>query len=97
MKIFAVVIISCFTLHAICQIPASGGKLRPAQANIDVKHYRINIDLDVDRRFIKGNTTVSFNIFQPTNVLEFDLVDSFNITKVLLNSKTQSFDLKIIL
>ncbi len=94
MRLASIFLALFFTLKIFGQIPASGGKIRPAQANIDVKHYKISIDLDVDKRTIKGSTVITFDVLQPANTLEFDLVDSFKITAVALNGKAQAYDFK---
>ncbi|MEO7802575.1 MAG: M1 family metallopeptidase [Ginsengibacter sp.] len=94
MKSSCTLLFCLLSVMAIAQIPSSGGKIKPAQANIDVKHYKISVDLDVDNHTIKGNTVIKFNVLKPTNVLEFDLVDSFHISALTVNGKKQPYDFK---
>ena len=37
----------------------SGGKLQPLQANMDIRHYTISLDVDLAKRSISGFTEVS--------------------------------------
>lgn len=38
---------------------SSGGKLKPLQAIIDIRHYDITLDVDIANRSIQGNTVVT--------------------------------------
>jgi hypothetical protein len=40
----------------------SGGKLQPLQANMDIRHYTISLDVDIAKRSISGFTEVSLKI-----------------------------------
>ena len=42
----------------------SGGKLNPLQAIMDIKHYSIELDVDIAKQSIAGFTEVSLNISQ---------------------------------
>ena len=69
----------------------SGGKLRPEQAIMDVRHYTIALNVDFEKHTIDGFTTIDVIMAQPTHVLLFDLLDSLNVSQVLVNNKTQPF------
>lgn len=79
-------------LHA--QELTSGGKLKPEQAIMDVRHYTIALNLDFKQRTIDGAATIDVIMAQPTHVLLFDLLDSLNISQVLVNNKKQPFEYK---
>ena len=87
-------LLSIFFLNGLCAQSTftSGGKLRPEQALMDVRHYTIALDVDVEQHIISGYTIIDINILQPTNVLLFDLLDSFNIKRITVNNKNQKFD-----
>ena len=72
----------------------SGGKLKPEQAIMDVRHYTIALNLDFKQRTIDGSATIDVIMAQPTHVLLFDLLDSLNISQVLVNNKKQPFEYK---
>lgn len=69
----------------------SGGKIKPEQAIMDIRHYTIALDVDISKKFISGYTVIDFNLSQPTNILLFDLLDSFNVQNVFVNGKKFPF------
>jgi len=72
----------------------SGGKLKPEQAIMDVRHYTIALDIDFNQKSIDGYTTIDVIMAQPTHVLLFDLLDSLNVSQVLVNNKKAPFEYK---
>ncbi len=72
----------------------NGGKLKPEQAIMDVRHYTIALNVDIANKSIDGYTTVDVIMAQPTHVILLDLLDSFKVSKVLVNNKPQNFDYK---
>ena len=72
----------------------NGGKIKPEQAIMDIRHYTIALNVDFKQKSIDGYTTIDFIMAQPTHVLIFDLLDSFKVAKVLVNNKPQPFDYK---
>jgi len=81
-------------VSAIAQTLPSGGKLKPEQAIMDVQHYTIALNIDFDKKAIDGYTTIDVIMAKPTSVLLFDLMDSLNVHKVLVNGKDEPFDHK---
>ena len=73
------------------QTLTSGGKLKPEQAIMDVRHYTIALELNIPEKSINGYTTIDINMLKPTRVLLFDLLDSFIISKIEVNGKKQAF------
>ena len=69
----------------------SGGKLHPLQAIMDIRHYTIVLDVDVDTKSIKGSAEVSLNLSKKTDTLLLDLIHLFTVTKVKLNNKAVTF------
>ncbi|HEV9036172.1 MAG TPA: M1 family metallopeptidase [Puia sp.] len=86
----------CFSLFFACvafgQRPTYGGKLKPEQANMDVKHYTIDLALDIPNHSVAGYAIVRADLKQPATGLLLDLMDSFRVSKVLVNGKTATFD-----
>lgn len=72
----------------------SGGKLKPEQAIMDIRHYTIALDVNFEQRSIDGCTTIDVIMAQPTHVLLFDLLDSLDVKQVLVNNKKEPFDHK---
>jgi aminopeptidase N len=92
-KIFTLSLL-LFAVKSYGQNVTSGGKLRPEQAIMDVRHYTIALDVDFDKRAINGYTTVDVIMSQPTHVLLLDLLDSLNVSQVLVNNKKEPFKYK---
>jgi aminopeptidase N len=72
----------------------SGGKLKPEQAIMDIRHYTISLNVDVAHKSIDGFTVIDFILSDPTNVLLFNLIDSFRVKQVLINGRKQAFQYK---
>jgi len=71
---------------------SSGGKLKPLQAIMDIRHYDINLDVDIEQRTIQGNTTVTLNLSKQTDTILLDLVHLLKVSKVLVNKKAVRFE-----
>ncbi len=76
---------------ALAQRPEYGGKLKPEQANMDVRHYTIDLALDIPGRSLAGYTIIRCNLLQPATALLFDFMDSFRVEKVTVNDKVAAF------
>ena len=72
----------------------SGGKLNPLQAIMDIKHYSIELDVDIAKQSIAGFTEVSLNISQKTDTLLLDLIHLYKVTKIEVNGKNSLFSQK---
>ena len=81
-----------YHLHA--QVLTSGGKLKPEQAIMDVRHYTIALNVDFNQHSIEGYTIIDVIMAQPTKVLLFDLLDSLGVSQVLVNNKKEPFEYK---
>ncbi|ASU34810.1 M1 family metallopeptidase [Mucilaginibacter xinganensis] len=92
-KLFTIVFL-LLTSKNFAQELTSGGKLKPEQAIMDVRHYTIALNVDFKQRTIDCSTTIDVIMAQPTRVLLFDLLDSLNISQVLVNNKKQPFEYK---
>lgn len=69
----------------------SGGKLKPEQAIMDIRHYTIALDVDPQKQFIKGYTEIDLILSQATEVLLFDFWHGLTVTKVEVNGKQKTF------
>jgi aminopeptidase N len=73
------------------QAPAYGGKLKPEQANMDIRHYTIDLALDIPERRVSGYAVVDMRLKEPASVLLLDLMDSFAVAAVTVNGKAAGF------
>ena len=74
------------------QRPEYGGKLKPEQANMDIRHYAIDLNLDIPGRRIEGSTVIKALLKEPSSALLFDLMDSFRVTKVWVNDRPATWE-----
>ena len=73
---------------------SSGGKLKPLQAIMDIRHYDVNLDVDIANRSIQGNTIVTMNLSKSTDTILLDLVHLLKVNKILVNKKAVAFEQK---
>lgn len=71
---------------------SSGGKLHPLQANMDIRHYTLSLDIDIPNKKIAGYTEVETILAKATDSLLLDLIDLYQITAVKVNNKLVKFD-----
>src|SRR5579872_544796 len=90
----------CFLTATLClwlfirvsaQGPAYGGPLKPEQANIDIRHYTIDLNLDISDRSVAGYTSIACVLKEPATGLLFDLMDSFKVRRVTVNGRRVAF------
>lgn len=70
---------------------SSGGKLRPLQANMDIRHYTLALDVDIPNQSIRGYTEVDLIVGSPTDTLLFDLVHFMQVTRISAGKKDIPF------
>lgn len=70
----------------------SGGKLKPEQANMDIRHYTIALDVDPSQQTINGYTEIDLILQQPANVILFDFWNGLTISRVFVNNKSVAFE-----
>lgn len=73
------------------QAIVSGGALKPEQAIMDIRHYTVALTVDPKAQSINGYGVTDCILSKPTNVLLFDLLNTFTVSKVLVNNKPQPF------
>lgn len=73
---------------------SSGSKLKPVQANMDIRKYSLNLDVDIANKFIKGNTTVNLQLKNTADTILLDLIQHYNIETIKVDGKPVSFDHK---
>ncbi len=87
-------ILSFLIINIVCHAQeklTSGGKLKPEQAIMDVRHYSINLNVDIDKKTIDGYTVIDVIFSQSAPVLLLDLMDVLKVSKVLINGQAAPF------
>ena len=100
-SIYKKFLISCFSVlmiqHSMAQqnldisYMSSGGKLKPLQAIMDIRHYTINTEVDIANKSIHGNTVVSLNLYKQTDTILLDLVHLLTVEKIKVDNKPATF------
>ncbi|TYB79387.1 M1 family metallopeptidase [Bizionia myxarmorum] len=69
----------------------SGGEIHPIQANMDIRHYTINLDVDIENESINGFTEVTMLLEKPSDSLLLDLIHFLKVNSVSVNGETTAF------
>ncbi len=94
--VFIFFMLCFFTANASAQdrdisYMSSGGKLKPLQANMDIRHYTLSLDIDIPNQSIAGYTEIDFVLAKPSDTILFDLVHFLNVTKISAGKTNKSF------
>lgn len=73
---------------------SSGGILKPVQANMDIRQYILNLDVDIANKFIKGSTTVHLQLNNAADTILLDFIQQFTIESIKVDGKAVDFDHK---
>lgn len=68
------------------------GFLSAERINYDVKHYLLDIKIDIEKKFIKGSNQITFEVQNDLPVLQFDLFENMKVNKVEWNNKKLKFN-----
>lgn len=93
-KILLLLLFTTAIIAVKAQELTNGGKLAPRQAIMDIRHYTISLNVDFKQHAIDGYTTIDVIMAQPTKVLLFNLLDSLNVSRVLVNDKAEQYEYK---
>ncbi|MEJ5994426.1 M1 family metallopeptidase [Pedobacter sp. Du54] len=69
----------------------SGGKLKPLQANMDIRHYTLNLNIAIDQQAISGFAEITVDLIQPADTLLLDLIDVYKIKSIWLDKVAVTF------
>jgi aminopeptidase N len=73
---------------------SAGGKLRPLQAIMDIRHYTLALDVDIPKKSIGGYCEIDLLLTKPTDTLLFDLVHLLRVSKITVDKKDAGFEQK---
>lgn len=87
MRIHLLSFLLLISFYSVAQNLKSGGKLKPEQANMDIRHYTIALNVDPDKKTITGYTEIDLDLLKAAPNVLFDLWHGLNVTKVWVNGK----------
>lgn len=91
MRISLPIILLLFVFNASAQNLKSGGKLKPEQAIMDIRHYTIALEVDPENKSINGYTDIDLILSNATPTLLFDLWHGLTVKQVWVNGKNAVF------
>jgi len=81
----------CFAQNPINKKDSLLGVLSPARTCYDVKHYDLRLQINPDKKSIKGSNTITYQIQEDTKLLQIDLEPSLKIIAIQQNKKKLKF------
>jgi aminopeptidase N len=69
----------------------SGGKLDPLQANMDIRHYTLSLNVDIPDKSIAGFVETDLILVHPADTILFDLIDRFVVKEITVDKKVVKF------
>jgi aminopeptidase N len=73
---------------------SAGGKLRPLQAIMDIRHYTLALDVDIPKKSIEGYCEIDLLLTKATDTLLFDLVHLLRVSKITVDKNNAGFEQK---
>ncbi len=89
-----VFLVALLLAEVVAQEPrnVSGGPLRADQACYDVRHYRLELDVDVAAKSIAGTLTMRASLLAPAATLGLDLDAALSVHDVTVDGKPAKFE-----
>ena len=91
MRCLLLVVLLLSGARSIAQDLRSGGRLKPEQANMDIRHYTVTLDVDPVTETIQGQTETDLVLKNATDVLLFDLTRILTVKDIWVNGIKQAF------
>jgi aminopeptidase N len=80
-----------FVSVTLAQEMTSGGRLKPEQAIMDIRHYTVSLNVDPVQKSIDGFAEIDLITSQPTKILLFDFTTVLTIRNIWVNKKEQPY------
>jgi aminopeptidase N len=92
MKKYLPILIVFLSVSLSAQNLRSGGKLKPEQAIMDIRHYTVALTVDPEKQTINGYTEITLVLSEASPILLFDLWHGLTVEQVLVNGKKETFN-----
>jgi aminopeptidase N len=70
----------------------SGGKLKPEQAIMDIRHYTVALNVDPKQQSIDGYAEIELKLSESSPILLLDLWHGLTVKAVFVNGKKETFN-----
>jgi len=91
MRFLILLILLAVVNNACTQTLTSGGKLKPEQAIMDVRHYTITLAVDFNNKSIAGNTIVDVIMQKASQTIVLDLMADLKVRNISVNGAKATF------
>lgn len=91
MRVLIGLLFLIFSLAGKAQNLRSGGVLKPEQANMDIRHYTLSLEVDPVNKTIRGYTEIELILGNPSPVLLLDLWNGLTVDEILVNGRKTAF------
>ena len=68
-----------------------GGPIDPLQAKFQIQQYRLELEIFPETQSIAGRSTITFSSQEKLDTLRFQLIDQYQVSKVLMDGKEVAF------
>ncbi len=68
-----------------------GGPIDPLQAKFQIQQYRLELEIFPETQSIAGRSTLTFSSQEKLDTLRFQLIDQYQVSKVLMDGKEVAF------
>ncbi|HEY5691811.1 MAG TPA: M1 family metallopeptidase [Cyclobacteriaceae bacterium] len=87
-----ITILTCIVItSSFSQNLRSGGKLKPEQAIMDIRHYTVALNVDPEQQSIDGYTEIDLILSENTPYLLFDFWHGLIVSQVWVNGRERAF------
>lgn len=80
-----------FTTLKAQQKQISGGPLKPEQANMDIRHYTVSLEVDPNTQSYGGFTEIKLGLTASSQDMIFDLSSNFTVSALTVDGKKTPF------
>lgn len=67
------------------------GNLNLPRTCFDVKHYELNIQIDPEKKYLKGKNTISFTCLKTSQEIQIDLFANLQVNEISMQGKPLTF------
>ena len=68
-----------------------GGPIDPLQAKFQIQQYRLELEIFPETQSIAGRSTITFSSLEKLDTLRFQLIDQYQVSKVLMDGREVTF------
>src|SRR5690606_4588022 len=70
------------------------GQLTPLRTCYDVQYYHLDIQVDIDKKYISGSNLIRFKTVEDFKTIQIDLFDNLSIASIVYRGKNLKYDRK---